>query len=519
MRLKSLFSISFRIIATLVMAGLLHLASSPLLVPEAQVVSWSPPEPLSPSGGYSWFPDITTDAFGNIHVAYASGYIGYDSVFYTTSNDGTSWTKPNDIFSLPQVGINSAATRPCILFDGKSKLHLTFADLTSVYYSNNSTTDAMSAQSWAPMQLMSGKQIAYFSRLVVDQDGTLHLAYTENTPSSSNAVAYHVYYRQSKDNGETWTDSVDLSKNQNGAVKPQFVVDDEKNIHLVWESGRGGGLGQLANPTSVSYSVSYDGGRTWAEPFQFPLGQDEMAKNITIGVDRNGHLVVAYWLLPQNTIQFLISEDNGHTWSEAAPIPGVWGAAPLYQSNLDTYSMANDSSGKIHLVAVGKTSEAGQSLNVLDLVWNGSDWSPPEVIATYQGDVPEWPRVAISNGNQVNVVWFVRDEAHVWDSDHGVYQVWYSKGQASAPYIPPKTAPSPTPTLEATLAEMDAQTPGAETPTPANTPEPTIHLNNVKPPDTLPLNETDYLALLAKALFPSALFVAGIVLIAVLRKR
>ena len=51
------------------------------------------------------------------------------------------------------------------------------------------------------------------------------------------------------------------------------------------------------------------------------------------------------------------------------------------------------------------------------------------------------------------------------------------------------------------------------------TAEPTLNLADQTPPVSVPITETDYLPLLAKALFPSLLFVVGIVVVAFIRRR
>ena len=163
--------------------------------------------------------------------------------------------------------------------------------------------------------------------------------------------------------------------------------------------------------------------------------------------------------------------------------------------------------------------EKQTSLNVLDLIWDGEKWALPDVVATYTGDVPEWPRVAVGNGNTLHVVWFVRDEAHIWDSDSGRYRVWYSKGVSSAPFINSKTFPTITPTTEVTATAIVGTTSVELNSTPVITQAPTVSISNVKPPDDLPLDETDYIGLLAKALLPSMVFVVGIVVVAMIRKR
>jgi beta-lactamase regulating signal transducer with metallopeptidase domain len=69
------------------------------------------------------------------------------------------------------------------------------------------------------------------------------------------------------------------------------------------------------------------------------------------------------------------------------------------------------------------------------------------VIASYEGDMPEWPRIAVGLGNQLHVVWFVRDAENLFNSDAGNYQVWYASGATDSPALAPVAVPAiPPPT-------------------------------------------------------------------------
>ncbi len=295
-------------------------------------------------------------------------------MIYTESPDGQSWKKVNDIAALVEEGGRADATRPALMVDNQGLIHMTYVN-TSIYYSHSPVAAAYSASSWSPAMQINGDQIGYFSRMAEDSKNVLHLVYSENAPSLNCPLCYHLYYRQSKDNGSTWSTPVDISVDPTGAAKPQILIDKQDNIHVVWESGQGGGLGQLADPTTVKYTASYDGGKTWSTPVEFASPDVEMEKNITIGEDVNGSLVIAWWGIPKDVVYYQLSDTNGRSWSQPVVISNVWGAWQVYQSRLDDYSMATDSSGNVHLVMVGRLYSGDSTLSVMDLVWNGKTWS------------------------------------------------------------------------------------------------------------------------------------------------
>lgn len=487
-------------------------------VSHGQQGGWSEPVPLSPSGQFAWFPDIAVDLSGRLHVVYSSGVVGanraaYDSVMYVSSPTGEVWSTPNDIFALPQRNLNeSAATRPTIFVDSHNILHAAYTNNYQMYYSQVDAFEAANARSWAPVQQMASVDSVYFSRLIADKRGRLHFFFTENVYTAQCPICYHLYHRSSDDNGQTWSLAVDVSRTL-GAVKPQAVVDVLGGIHVVWVSGAGGTLGQLLSAGTARYSASYDGGATWTLPLEFGLPVTETLSvreslNVAIGVDARGQLVVSWLGLPEERLYYQLSTNQGRSWSEPLPIEGVWAS----RSATDTNAMVSDSAGKLHLFLVGRREKRNDTTDsratvseMLHLTWDGEKWSSADVVTRYLGDVPEWPRPAIKNGNELHLVWFVRNREAVFGSDsrNARYQVWYSRTTVDAPPIPP--GPIPTRAPSATPTAAVTATPNAL----RATPTPTFAGPLPTPSEVGVYRENDYLLIAAR----SALPVVGLVLL------
>lgn len=477
---------------------------------------WSAPQLIS----YGWFPDIFADRSGRVHLVWSYGIGGYDTVMYTTSTDYKTWSEINDVAARKTLG---AVTRPAILVDDQGTFHMSFKDYTIFY--THGPADNVNATTLLPYQPLSREPDAYFSRLARDSKGTLHLVITENVTSAGCTLCLHVFYRQSKDNGLTWSPLLDLSKSlPTGSAKPQIVIDDQDNIHVVWESGRGGDLGQLLSDVSkVVHTASYDGGQTWSQPYIFaPPSTISIitSRNVVIGMDGSHQLVVAWLSLPKDVIYYHVSQDRGRTWSDARPLAGVWSRALLHNTRLDDYAMDTDSAGHIHLILVGRTVEKNpKSLDVLHLVWDGAAWSAPEIVATYPvfgadlagniiGDYPEWPRISIGNGNQLHVTWFVRDAGNLF-GDTSSYQIIYAHRTVDAPALSAMVWPTATPTLVPTQTPLPHETETAVTAVPTlspDIPDPTV-------------TETNILRLVARTILPSAGIVVVITAIFLLVRR
>lgn len=484
---------------------------------------WSEPIPLSSSNPSSWFPDIAVDANGRIHVVWSTSIrkeqpaledleAGNDVVMYTSSQDGLEWSDIASIAATPHYGY---VTRPALLVDPQGYLHMSYrGENASIRHTRAPLDAARSPPAWRPPRQISA--YAYFSRIALDNQGRLHAVYTQNFPTIACAICFHLLYRWSDDRGLSWSSLTDISLLPTGSAKPQILIDRHDNIHVVWESGVGGDLGQLSGPGRAMYAVSYDRGGNWTLPLEL-VSPGGIAKNVTIGLD-GGDALVAVWLgLPDDLIYFQISQDAGRSWSQPETIPEIWGGWSVYGGILDDYSMATDSEGNVHLILVGRRDAEQESLDVLHLTWSYDDlaWSEPEQITTIVGDVPEWPRIAIGEGSRLYVVWFVRDKAHIFESGNGRYQIWYAQSLIPDFGVRPDTrqttsltsgqTPSPPSTIEPTRALT----------APADQGLPVIPSSNL---DAV-ASESDALLVMLKSLAPVMLFMALITGVVLVRRR
>lgn len=484
----------------------------------AQSGGWRQPIQLSETGRFSWFPDITADASGRVHVVWSSGERRYDNVMYSTSPDAAgssdSWSRAVDVVAIQQGNLGeSAATRPGIVVDKQGNLQLSYTDYGEIFHSKAFQDRATNPQVWTDPKTVNTETSTYFSRMAVDSRGVLHLVYTQNVLTEDCRICFHLYHRASPDGGATWSAATDLSLSQNGSAKPQIIVDRNDNIHVVWESGPGGGtLGGVHEPTKALYSASYDGGISWTAPYEFTTGaQGAQGKNPTIAEDGEGGLVVVWRGAPEQSAYSQVSRDGGRSWSAAQRIANVFTTAPVYAGGLDIYSTATDSAGVVHLVMVGRLDQDQEALSVLHLAWNGSSWSEPEPIVTYaNGDVPEWPRIAVGLGNQIHASWFTRDQANVFGSNSATadYRVWYSRMVDDAPAVAPIVYPTLQPTAPPTaVARVEAAQP-----TPVAVSDSLPQTSNAAL-----ATEMDEVAVILLSALPVVIIVAGVLLL--LRRR
>lgn len=430
---------------------------------QAPETGWSTPTNISRSPLRSWFPDIKVDATGKVHIVWCETERRRDGREYESINyarwDGYYWSEPRDIVAAqPDIRRNAIAV-------GASGDLLMVHNQTSMVrmglvLSTAPLEQAWLAPAWSPPRTVNAFGGTYMADMDVDSEGTVHLLFDDwGYDQEEGRVGGYadIFYRRSTDHGQSWSVPVNLSQSAPGSSRGQIKIDPAGGLHATWDEG----WDRLTGIGDADYSVyrySGDGGLTWSPPVTVSAPMTGTEQFVS-GADGRGGVLLVWRVVDAAEIYYQYTADGGKHWSEPAPIPGVysrpWGIP------FDLYETATDSAGNIHVLVVGRaepTLEA--SLQLYHLVWDGEAWSEPSVV--WQGEgYPEYPRLAVSEGNRLHAAWFVRDDLWLGKT----YDVWYSERKVDAPRRRPAPTmtpwPSPTPT----------DTP---TPQPTVTPYPTL---------------------------------------------
>lgn len=484
----------------------------------AQRSGWSDPLELSPLRpppgveaesqrryGSSWFPDIAADPRGNLYVTWYSGIAlqasegrSLDLLMYREQIDG-KWSEPLEALA-PATGGLTVRNSLVVARDGR--LHAIYRSNTAIVHASIPLGAAASSD-WSQPKQISGFGAAYYVALTADSKGVLHAVYSEASddpanPSPNCPNCSDLFYRRSLDGGETWSPPRNLSQTTYGENRPHIKVDQFDRVHVAWDEGIDwyAGAGQ---PRVGVYVRSDDAGQTWTERTEFripaaavnairrqqatiptertqpgratpgatterptPPTHLDAAIQTTLGLDGRGNPLIVFRGAHYNRIYSQYSADGGDTWGPPAELVGLI-ARP---SDLDIYSMATDGAGNVHLVLgaflpTDQPDDPTSPPTLWHLTWANGRWGGREQIM--RGELyPEYPKIVVTGGNKLHVVWFTRSREDLFDSARANYRVWYSTRAIGAPAASalPFFTPAPVPTQPAAEA----------TPTPAPAP-------------------------------------------------
>jgi hypothetical protein len=331
---------------------------------QAQAQSgWSEPYRLSSEAGRASEGYLAADQYGYVHCFWTETLFenGWTILKYARF-DGTTWTKPNDIYLTSQSIKNVSP-----FVDQQGILHIAWAEgfIGPAYYTYAPANNALSAQNWAkPIQINVPARLVY---LQMDSTGVFHILYINQIEGEAG-----VYYTRSEDRGATWSEPVWLDPDILPGYIPDslsFELDDKDGLHAAWFYGsREVG----AESDWVRYTHSLDGGHSWSAPFtidRYIEGRDHnliVASPNMIVQGQTVHVIWAAGSSPYRNHRF--SSDAGLTWSAPVQILGE-----LHGQAFD--GLAVDGSGRVHFFG-----QIRYPMGIHHAYWDQTRWSRPELV-------------------------------------------------------------------------------------------------------------------------------------------
>ncbi len=405
---------------------------------DPQSFGWSPAQTIP---GYSLEnlpPILVADQNRTVH-AFTSEWLpsdGADSVrgvIYSQWSVENGWTNPIDILLSP---IKEARVTDAYL-DKDGFINVVFfgGDGTAgdIYYSKAPLEEASNARSWSvPIVIGENAEDPEAAVFAEDRQGYLHVIY------SGKQYGNGVYVVSSKDNGETWSESMPIFLADSDAPYISLlraIHTDSGWLHVIWNvySVEGQGRG-------IYYSRSEDGNK-WSDSSLLVYAQVGLGTQTPTIIEYQDRLLAIYNLTPKITMRQ--STDNGETWQDPAIM------FPRHVGVNGTLSPVIDSNGVLHLFFGQRIPGTGDAdiHGMWHSVWENNRWTEPNAVIKGPRVVdtkgltsfdPYDAHAVVSQGNVILVTWRT-DPGDVKNNG-----VWFSYTVLNAPELPVATSQPPT---------------------------------------------------------------------------
>jgi hypothetical protein len=369
-----------------------------LLAPLSQA-DWTPAQRLTWTSGESYDPAVAIGPGNAIHVVWRDFTPGNREIYYKRSTDGgIAWT------SAQRLTWTAEESRsPAIAVDSSNAVHVVWYEHTyssqKIYYKGS--TDG--GVTWGAAQRLAWTSThSLYPAIAVDSTDAVHVVWEDHAPGNAD-----IYYKQSSDEGITWSAAQRLTWTSGSSFKPDIAIDSSNAAHVVWED-------YTPADGEVYYKGSTDSGATWgtAQRLTWTSGMSTLTALATDS--SNGvHSVWEDYTPGTAEIYYKVSTDSGATWGAAYRLTWTSGA-----SNYP--AVAIDSVNAIHVVWEDYTPPPGYS----EIYYKyspdgGTTWNAAQRL-TWTPGYSNAPAIAVDSGDAIHLFW-------VSDTP-GNFEVYYKKG-------------------------------------------------------------------------------------------
>jgi hypothetical protein len=273
--------------------------------------------------GATRFPAIDVDKDDIIYLmmsvatAPASERRPHSQIFFTKSNNGgTSWDNLPQTRNLTRSPGEAFGPSLAVTKRGTTRAYVTYHDNSSGPNQAYLIRSKKKAKFKKPFNITPHNGGAFSPRLALDSNEAINITWGDTLNSGR-----RVMFIRSVDQGDTFTDPLDVSRSSGEAFDPEITVDVNNAINIAWEDTAPG-----AN--SIMFSRSTDEGESFSTPLQISKGTAP-ASEAHIASDGAGRLIVVWVQGTEEEKQayYSRSTDGGLTFSDPIALTNTAGAS------------------------------------------------------------------------------------------------------------------------------------------------------------------------------------------------
>jgi len=225
-------------------------------------------------------------------------------------------------------------------------------------------TSILGALEWSePVAISNTDGYSCDNEFCVDTNGTIHCVWEHEIETNYRKI----FYSKSEDEGETWSESICISQNNDlWMALPHIVSDSQNNLYVAFLHNVAG-----TNDTPRIYFTKFDG-TSWCQPYCISEQYGGVGMSDVV-IDNNDRVYVFWhWGGPEGEIYYRYLEDG--EWSEVI--------AP-YENNSDQYCLVEtvcDSNNNIHCIIDHHPEEIGSRTSYIKYDFNTDTWSSPVIL-------------------------------------------------------------------------------------------------------------------------------------------
>lgn len=240
-------------------------------------------ENITPHDGGAISPRVALDSGEGVNIVWGDlGDDGARIVFVRSTDQGFTFTEPIDVSRS-----SGSAFDPEIAIDANDTINVTWRDTApgiGVIMFSRSTDSGQTFSE--PVQVSSGSGNASEAAIATDASGRISVAWVDESQGHAEA-----YYSRSTDEGESFSEPVDLSNFPNGDIHKPTLITFRDTVYLAFQNGDLFGEDSIKNQ-QVYLTRSDDAGENFGAVEQVSHAKNSVgrAHSPAMAVDSRGVL-------------------------------------------------------------------------------------------------------------------------------------------------------------------------------------------------------------------------------------